>query len=72
MHPENQAPDLGTIEEACEIIGGKKNPIDKATYYRGAKQGRYPAPVKVSPNVSRVDLNKVRAIAKEIADGKAA
>src|SRR6267142_6207493 len=48
--------ELGTIDQACRMIGGEGSPIDPATYYRGVKAGRYPAPVKVSPNIARVPL----------------
>ena len=45
-----------TIDEACAIIGGKAKPIDRATYYRGVKAGRYPAggrsPALVKPRRS--------------------
>jgi hypothetical protein len=53
-------PRLGTITAACKLIGGDK-PIDRATYYRGVKRGIYPAPLRLSPNVSRVDLDKLEA-----------
>jgi hypothetical protein len=56
-----------TIDEACAIIGGKTRPINRATYYRGVKAGRYPAPFKPSPNISRVDGNKVRAARRKLA-----
>jgi hypothetical protein len=56
-----------TLDEACAIIGGKGKPINKATYYRGVKAARYPAPFKTSPNVSRVDGNKCRATVRKLA-----
>jgi hypothetical protein len=40
--------------DACEIVGGKSKPISIATYYRGVKAGRFPAPEHPSPGVSRV------------------
>ena len=46
-------PQLITIEEMCREIGGSK-PISKATYYRGVKAGRYPAPERISPGLVRV------------------
>ena len=66
MHSDQ--PDLGTIEEACAILGGKRRPLARSTFYRGVAAGRYPAPVKISPNISRVDLHKVRAFARKIVD----
>lgn len=62
-------PRLGSIEAACKMIGGDK-PIDPATYYRGVKSGRYPPPFHPSPNISRVDLDKLAAAirASEAAD----
>jgi hypothetical protein len=53
-----RAPNYGTIRDACADIGGKK-PISPSTYYRGVKAGRYPPPEHPSPNVSRVDLDKL-------------
>jgi len=44
-----------TIRGACRIVGGDESPIHPATYYRGVKNGLYPAPVHVSPNVARVE-----------------
>jgi predicted DNA-binding transcriptional regulator AlpA len=42
-----------TIDEACAFFGGSR-PIDRSTYYRGAKAGRYPKPISIGPNISRV------------------
>jgi len=65
-------PRLGTIEAACQIIGGDK-PIHPSTYYRGAKAGIYPKPKRVGPNISRVDLDKVADAARNLVDdGEAA
>lgn len=55
---------FGSIEAACKVIGGDK-PISAATYYRGVKAGLYPAPVKVGPNISRVDLDRLDAALRE-------
>jgi hypothetical protein len=53
-------PRLGSIEAACRLIGGDK-PIHPGTYYRGVKRGIYPPPFRASPNVSRVDLDKLES-----------
>jgi predicted DNA-binding transcriptional regulator AlpA len=37
---------------ACAFFGGVR-PIHFATLYRGIDAGRYPKPVRVSPNTSR-------------------
>jgi hypothetical protein len=61
-----------SVEAACGIIGGEANPIHKATYYRGVRAGRYPAPVRVSPGVSRVVKPQlVEAIQRMIAGKRA-
>jgi hypothetical protein len=60
----DNAPRFGSIEAACTAIGGDK-PISRATYYRGVKAGLYPAPIRVSPNVSRVDLDQLAARLRE-------
>jgi hypothetical protein len=44
--------------DACAIVGGSK-PISAATYYRGVKAGRYPAPEHPSPGISRVRRRKL-------------
>jgi hypothetical protein len=62
---------LGSIEAACKLIGGDK-PVHATTYYRGVKLGIYPAPIHPSPNVSRVDLDKLEAAIRALADGEAA
>jgi hypothetical protein len=64
-------PRLGSIEAACKLIGGDK-PVHPVTYYRGVKRGIYPAPFRPSPNVSRVDLDKLAAAIRALADGEAA
>ena len=56
----DHAPRLGTIGAACQMVGGDK-PISPASYYRGVKRGLYPAPVRVGPNISRVDLEVLSA-----------
>jgi hypothetical protein len=56
----NYTPNFGSIRAACKIVGGDE-PIHPATYYRGVRAGIYPAPVRVAPNVSRVDLDKLAA-----------
>lgn len=58
--------ELVSLDEACAIVGGANSPINKATYYRGVKAGRYPAPVKVSPNVSRVNAPRLRQVLREM------
>lgn len=51
-------PNWGTIQRACADIGGTK-PVHPSTYYRGVRAGRYPPPDHPSPNISRVDLDKL-------------
>lgn len=50
-----------TIAEACAFFGGPTRPLDKSTYYRGAKAGRYPMPYKAGPNLSRVSRKQADA-----------
>lgn len=44
--------DLLDRRGACAFFGGVR-PIHFATLYRGIEAGRYPKPVRVSPNTSR-------------------
>jgi hypothetical protein len=68
---EQTSPRLGSIEAACKLVGGDK-PISPSTYYRGAARGIYPAPIKVGPNISRVDLDKLVAALRERASASGA
>ena len=40
-----------TVRHACRIVGGDEKPISVATYYRGVKAGRLPAPEHPTPGV---------------------
>lgn len=40
-------------DETCRFFGGRARPINHATLYRGIKEKRYPAPIKVGANSSR-------------------
>ena len=51
-------PDYITLKDACAIVGGTK-PINIATYYRGVKAGRLPAPEHPTPGLSRVRRAKL-------------
>jgi len=51
MQPLN-TDELLDIKTACEFLGGSK-PINRVTLYRGIKDGRYPAPIHISPNTCR-------------------
>jgi hypothetical protein len=53
-----ETPDYITIKTACAIIGGDK-PISVATFYRGVKAGRLPAPEHPTPGVSRIRRSKL-------------
>jgi hypothetical protein len=54
------APNYGTLARACQMVGGDR-PIHPSTYYRGVRAGRYPPPEHPSPNIARVDLDKLAA-----------
>jgi predicted DNA-binding transcriptional regulator AlpA len=60
-------PDYITVKEACAIVGGTK-PISEPTYYRGVREGRFPAPERPSPNVSRVRRPKLLEVLNRGAD----
>jgi predicted DNA-binding transcriptional regulator AlpA len=40
------------LKEVCAFFGGTR-PINPATLYRGIRDGRYPAPIKIGRNCSR-------------------
>ena len=54
--------------DACAIVGGSK-PISSATYYRGVKAGRLPAPEHPTPGISRVRRAKLIAMLNASEDG---
>ena len=49
-----EEPEYITMAHACRIVGGEEKPISSATYYRGVKAGRLPAPEHPTPGVSRI------------------
>ena len=48
----SQTDELMSMESVLRFFGGDK-PIHPSTLYRGITAGRYPAPIKPSPNVAR-------------------
>ncbi len=54
------------VTAVCAEIGGSR-PVHPATYYRGVRQGRYPAPEQRGLNVKRVSLKKLRAALRRLA-----
>jgi hypothetical protein len=55
-------PDYITVNQACRIVGGNEKPISAATYYRGVKAGRLPAPEHPTPGISRIRRRKLIAM----------
>ena len=53
--------------EACAIIGGRKTPIHRSTFWRGIESGRYPRAVKVGPNTNRWDRRKLAKVIENAA-----
>jgi hypothetical protein len=47
-----QGDEMMTRSATCAFFGGDR-PIHYSTLYRGIAEGRYPKPVRVSPNSSR-------------------
>jgi hypothetical protein len=58
------------VPAACALIGGNR-PIHPATYYRGVKAGRYPAPEQRGANVKRVSRRKFEADLRRLRDAAA-
>ena len=64
-------PDFITVKDGCKIIGGTK-PISIATFHRGVKAGRYPAPEHPSPGISRIRKPKLlEALSRASKNGEA-
>ena len=66
-------PEIGFIRLRY-IIGDSKSdppipaiiPVCASTWWAGVKSGRYPAPVKLSPNTTAWDIRAIRALVEEI------
>lgn len=56
------------VKAVCEIFGG----IHPSTLYRGIQAGRYPAPIKVGPNISRWRFGECDAALGEMIARRAA
>jgi hypothetical protein len=52
-------PEFITLGHACRVVGGVEKPISAATYYRGVKAGRLPAPEHPTPGISRIRRAKL-------------
>jgi predicted DNA-binding transcriptional regulator AlpA len=53
-------------EATCRFFGGSK-PIDPSTLYRGIAAGRYPRPIRISPNISRWLKSECLEVVKRLA-----
>jgi predicted DNA-binding transcriptional regulator AlpA len=47
---------LLTCKKVCAMFGG----VDASTLYQGIHAGRYPAPIKIGPNISRWLLKRMQ------------
>jgi len=65
--PDDPAEYLVDEAEACAIIGGRKTPIHRSTFWRGIDSGRYPRPLKVAPNSNRWDRRKLTRVVENAA-----
>jgi predicted DNA-binding transcriptional regulator AlpA len=55
------------IDFVCKYFGGSR-PLHPATIYRGIAQGRYPRPVRPSPNINRWIGRELKAARQAILD----
>jgi len=55
------------LEFVCAFFGGSK-PLHAATIYRGIADGRYPRPVRPSPNINRWIGRELKAAKQAIFD----
>src|SRR5580698_11224229 len=60
---------LYDVDFLCAFFGGSK-PLHPATIYRGIAAGRFPRPVKPSPNVNRWIGRELKASKRKIFDQK--
>jgi len=61
--------DLLDKRTVCAFFGGTK-PIDPATLYRGIRQGRYPKPIAIGPQVRRWSREECEAVLREMREGR--
>jgi predicted DNA-binding transcriptional regulator AlpA len=61
--------DLLDKRTVCRLFGGTK-PIDPATLYRGIRQGRYPKPIRIGPQVRRWSRSEVEAVLAQLREGR--
>jgi predicted DNA-binding transcriptional regulator AlpA len=66
---EHRVADLLDVAEACRFFGGSK-PIHPATLYRGVKSGRFPAPVKIGPNINRWVRSECEAVRRALINSR--
>jgi predicted DNA-binding transcriptional regulator AlpA len=64
--------DLVPVEIACEILGGRASPLHPATLYRGIRDGRYPKPLKMGPQMNRWRRSELVAKVDEAARARTA
>ena len=65
----NALPETGFVR-LSQILGNKKAnppipaiiPISRAGWYAGVKSGRFPKPIKLGPNTSVYDVEKIRSL----------
>jgi predicted DNA-binding transcriptional regulator AlpA len=57
--------DLLDRPAVCRLFGGTR-PIDPATLYRGIASGKFPAPVKIGPGMSRWLRSECEATLKRL------
>ena len=62
--------DLVAIETVCRLIGGNETPIDKSTLYKGIRDGRFPAPIKLGTQTSRWLRSEILACLEKAASSR--
>jgi predicted DNA-binding transcriptional regulator AlpA len=63
---------LLTAREVCQMLGGTDRPINTATLYRGIATGRFPRPLRISPNIARWIRAEIEAVVRKAAADRAA
>jgi hypothetical protein len=71
LHTTRGEIEMDLMDRATVLIffGGTK-PINAATLYRGIRQGRYPAPVKVGPGSSRWLREECETALRSMVEGR--
>ena len=71
--PQATIPEMGFLR-LRQILGDPKSkppippiiPVGKSTWWEGVKTGRFPAPIKIGPNVTAWDAKEIQSLIEQL------